>query len=1023
MTGDKTKFLSLKSIDGGQVTFGDNAKGKVIGKGKIGKSEYHCIEDVLLVKGLKHNLLSISQLCDKGNTVTFNSNSCIVENNNDKQIKLIGKRLNNIYMIDIDNDFLIDTTCLVSLNEETWIWHKRLAHAHMDLLNKLSKNDLVIGLPKLKFSKDRICEACQKGKQVKSSFKSKNVVSTSRPLQLLHMDLVGPSRIRSRGGNLYIFVIVDDFSRFTWTLFLSHKSDTFNAFKRFAKVVQNEKGTTIVSLRSDHGKEFENEDFSCYCFENGINHNFSAPRTPQQNGVVERKNRCLEEMARTMLNDSPLPKSFWADAINTACYVMNRALIRPILKKTPYELYFGRKPNISHLHVFGCKCFVHNNGKDHLGKFDAKSDEGIFIGYSLTSKAFRVFNKRTLQVEESVHVVFDEFPSSLLRINARQEEEEENPWSLPEISGDHLSKTESTNPDETRKEEVPISKNVEEPPQQETQQKSWRMMANHPQEQIIGDSTQRVTRSSIRNICDHLAFLSQIEPRCVNDALNDENWFLAMQEELNQFERNKVWNLVPKPVGHSIIGTKWVFRNKLDENGVIIRNKARLVAKGYNQEEGIDFDETFAPVARLEAIRMLLAYACMKDFKLYQMDVKSAFLNGLITEEVYVEQPPGFENHLFPNHVFKLEKALYGLKQAPRAWYERLSKFLIENGFTRGKVDTTLFIKHKNQNSLLVQIYVDDIIFGATNESLCREFAEIMQGEFEMSMMGELNYFLGLQIKQCQSGIFINQTKYTKELFKKFNMDNAKPAKTPMSSSAKLDADEKGNKVNEKLFRGMIGSLLYLTASRPDIMFSVCLCARFQSNPRESHLTAVKRILRYLIGTTHLGLWYPKTSSSQLIGFSDADFAGSRTDRKSTSGSCQFFGHSLVSWNSKKQNSVALSTAEAEYIATGNCCAQILWMKQQLSDFGLKFNRIPIKCDNTSAINLSKNPVMHSRSKHIEIRHHFIRDHVQKDDIVLEFIETEFQLADIFTKPLDENRFIFIRRELGMLNPLENRIH
>ncbi|GKV13735.1 hypothetical protein SLEP1_g24719 [Rubroshorea leprosula] len=265
---------------------------------------------------------------------------------------------------------------------------------------------------------------------------------------------------------------------------------------------------------------------------------------------------------------------------------------------------------------------------------------------------------------------------------------------------------------------------------------------------------------------------------------------MAMQEELAQFERNKVWNLVSRPKNHPIIGTKWVFRNKLNENGIVVRNKARLVAKGYCQEEGIDFDETFAPVARLEAIRMLLTFACFKGFTLYQMDVKSAFLNGYIQEEVYVEQPPGFEDPSYPNHVYKPSKALYGLKQAPRAWYERLSSFLLANGFSRGRVDTTLFVKNKGQNILIVQIYVDDIVFGATNDFLCREFSKAMQGEFEMSMMGELNFFLGLQIKQSKEGIFINQSKYTKEMLKKFGMETCKPIATPMSTSINLDKDE-----------------------------------------------------------------------------------------------------------------------------------------------------------------------------------------------------------------------------------------
>jgi len=474
---------------------------------------------------------------------------------------------------------------------------------------------------------------------------------------------------------------------------------------------------------------------------------------------------------------------------------------------------------------------------------------------------------------------------------------------------------------------------------------------------------------------------------------------------------------VPRPNDHPTIGTKWVFRNKLDEDGKVTRNKARLVAKGYSQEEGIDYDETYAPVARLESIRMLCAFASHKRMKLFQMDVKSAFLNGYIKEEVYVEQPPGFEDPHHLDHVYKLKKALYGLKQAPRAWYERLSTFLLEKGFSRGNVDTTLFIKHHTKHFILVQIYVDDIIFGATNNALCEEFSKLMQGEFEMSMMGELNFFLGLQIKQSKEGIFINQAKYTKELLKKFGLEDAKSYDTPMSTTTKLDKDEKGKSFDQKLYRSMIGSLLYLTASRPDIMFSVCLCARFQSCPKESHYVAVKRIFRYLKGTLNMGLWYARGKTLDLLGYTDADFAGCKIDRKSTSGSCQFLGSALVSWFSKKQHSVAMSTTEAEYIAAGSCVAQIIWMKHQLNDFGLVLEKIPIKCDNMSTICLTKNPIQHSRTKHIEIRHHFIRDHVQNGDILIDFVCTDDNLADLFTKPLNVDRFWKLVRGIGMLDP------
>ena len=283
--------------------------------------------------------------------------------------------------------------------------------------------------------------------------------------------------------------------------------------------------------------------------------------------------------------------------------------------------------------------------------------------------------------------------------------------------------------------------------------------------------------------------------------------------------------------------------------------------------------------------------------------------------------------------------------------------------------------------------------------------------------MGELNYFIGLQIKQTSNGIFISQTKFIKEILKKFNMESCKPLSTPLSTSCKLDKDEEGTNVDQKLYRGIIGSLLYLTASRPDILFSVCMCARFQSDPKESHMIETKRIMRYLKYTSTLGLWYSKDSSLKLLGYSDADYGGCRIDRKSTSGTCQFLGSNLISWHSKKQNSVALSTAEAEYVAAGSCCAQILWIKQQLKDYGESQNKIPIKCDNTSAINLTKNPIQHSRTKHVEIRHHFIRDHVENEDIILEYVPTENQLADIFTKPLNSERFEFIRGELGLCDP------
>ena len=701
------------------MAFGNGKSGTIVGIGKIGKSLSHSIDSVYLVDGLKHNLLSVSQLCDKDNLVVFSSNRCLVVNMNTGDVVLRGKRDKNVYKVHISSLSQNNLTCLSVLNDDIMLWHKRLGHASLFLLNKLVTKDLVVGLPSIKYDDGKVCDACAMGKQVRNSFKTKNYVSTSRPLEMLHVDLCGPMRTRSRGGKRYVLVIVDDYSRFTWTLFLSSKDETYELFITFLKRVEKRVGHSLMCLRSDHGTEFENSSFVDYCNAHGIVHNFSAPRTPQQNGVVERKNRILEDMTRTMLIASGLPRNFWAEALNTACYIINRCMIRPILNKTPYELFKGRKPNIMHLRVFGCKYFVHNNGKNALGKFDSRSDEAIFIGYSSHSKAYKVFNKRILCVEESVHVLFDE-TNSLAENNAQEEDFElglakkdllpnqglngknsEDGSGPGAVSGEdrqglnqtggrngepHLvqnqpnspgtgSRSDSvTNPrtdsatgfqtgagTSSRTVPEPVSPigqaRVESESVDPSTPRPWKHQSSHPLDQILTDLNTGVqTRSKLRNFCAFYAFLSNIEPKNVNEALADSDWVIAMQEELHQFERNKVWHLVPRPEERTIIGTKWVFRNKLDESGTVTRNKARLVVQGYNQEEGIDYEETFAPVARIEAIRILIAFAAHMEIKLYQMDVKSAFLNGYLKEEVYVMQPPGFENINFLTMFSNLTK-------------------------------------------------------------------------------------------------------------------------------------------------------------------------------------------------------------------------------------------------------------------------------------------------------------------------------------------------------------------------------
>ncbi|GJR80041.1 retrovirus-related pol polyprotein from transposon TNT 1-94 [Tanacetum coccineum] len=693
-----------------------------------------------------------------------------------------------------------------------------------------------------------------------------------------------------------------------------------------------------------------------------------------------------DRMERAATTASSLEAEQNSEAVSTACDILNRVRVTKPQNKTPYELLFGHKLIISYIRPFGCHVTILDT-LSVLGKFDGKCDEGFLVGYSLNSKAFRVYNLVTKKVEVNLHVKFLEEKPNVKGVGYRwmfdidylTDSMNYIPVSLENQTNPHAGTSEVTNNAGTL--QTPNANASEEEDEAEVAQNS----GAHALE----------------------------EPKKISEALKDDSWIEAMQEELLQFRLQQVWILVDLPHGAKVIGTKWVYRNKRDERGVVVRNKARLVAQGHRQEEGIDYDEVFAPVARIEAIRLFLAFASFMGFIVYQMDVKSAFLYGTIDEEVYVSQPPGFVDPDHPKKVYKVVKALYGLHQAPRAWYATLSTFLEEHGYRRGTIDKTLFIKKDKKDIMLVQVYVDDIIFGSTRKSWCDEFEALMKGRFQMSSMGELIFFLGLQVKQKTDGIFISQDKYVADMLKKFDLASVKTAITPMETKMALTKDEEADDVDVHLYRSMIGSLMYLTASRPDIMFAVCVCSRFQVTPKTSHLNAVKRIFKYLKGKPNLGLWYPRESSFDLEAFSDSDYAGANLDRKSTTGGCQFLGSRLISWQCKKQTIVATSTTEAEYVAAASCCGQVLWIQNQMLDYGFNFMNTKIHIDNESTICIVKNPVYHSKTKHIEIRHHFIRDSYEKKLIRVEKIHTDFNVADLLTKAFDGPRFHFLVVNIG----------
>lgn len=512
-------------------------------------------------------------------------------------------------------------------------------------------------------------------------------------------------------------------------------------------------------------------------------------------------------------------------------------------------------------------------------------------------------------------------------------------------------------------------------------------------------------------------YVSHEDPYTYSEAAEENKWREAMDAEIESIKRNDTWELVDLPEGVKEIGVKWVYKTKMNEKGEVEKFKARLVAKGYSQRQGVDYDEVFAPVARWDTIIMLLAEAARRQWIVYQLDVKSAFLHGVLKETVFVAQPKGYENIGEEYKVYKLKKALYGLKQAPRAWYSKIEEYFTREGFNKYQLEHTLFIKHGTKGRILIiSMYVDDVIFTGNDLEMCEKFKASMQEEFEMTDLERMCYFLGVEIDQSQNEIFLCQKKYAAEVLSKFGMEDCNPVNNPMVPGTKLSKDMEGEDVDPSLYKQLIGSLMYLTATRPDIMFVVCFLSRFMVQPKAAHLLAVKRVLRYIKGTLQMGLLYTSFGEGSLQAYTDSDFAGDIDSGRSTSGYAFLMSNAAVAWSSKKQPIVTLSSTEAEYVAASFCATQCLWMKRILSNFNQAEEEecVTILCDNSSSIKLSKNPVLHGRTKHIQVRFHFLRELVKEEEVNLVHCGTQDQIADIMTKPLKLETFIKLRKMLGV---------
>ncbi|GJT11642.1 retrovirus-related pol polyprotein from transposon TNT 1-94 [Tanacetum coccineum] len=795
---------------------------------------------VYYVEGLGHNLVSVGQFCDSNLEVAFRQHTCFIRNLEGVDL-LTGPRGNNLYTLSLGDMMASSPICLL--------------------------HGLVQGLLKLKFKKDHLCFAYAMGKSKKKPHKPKSEDTNQEKLFLLYMDLCGPMRVTIVNGKKYILVIVDYYSRFTWVQFLRSKDEALDFIIKFLKMIQVRLKVPVQRIKTDNGTEFVNQTLRKYYEKVGISHETFVARSPQQNGVVEIHNRTLIEAARTMLIYAKAPLFLWAEVVATACYTQNRSIVRLRQGKTPYELLHDKPPDLSFLYVFGALCYL-TNDSENLGKLQPKADIGIFIGYAPIKKAFRIYNRRTKRIIETIHVDFDD-------LTAMPSEHSSSGLVLHEITPATISSGLVPNPPPSTPFVPPL-------------RIDWDILFQPMFDELLTPppSVDLPAPEVITLIDELVALVPAVSTGSPSSATVDQD---APSPSNSQTTPKTQPLVIPNNVEEDNHDIEVAHMVKLDELGGILKNKARLVAHGYRQEEGIDFEESFAPVARLEAIRIFLAFAAHMNMVVYQVDVKTAFLNG--------------------------------------------------------SVDHTLFIRKEGKELLLVQVYVDDIMFAASTPELCDLFAKIMCSKFKMSMMGKILVFLGLHIFQNPRGIFINQSKYTLESLKKYGFDSCDPVDTPIVEKSKLDEDKEGKAVDLSYYRGMIGTLLYLIAR-----------------------------------TVNRGLWYSKDSSMALAAFTDADHAGCEDTCRNASG----------------------------------CYAQILWMRSQLIDYGRGFNKIPMYCDNKSVIALSYNSVKHSRSKHIDIRFHFIKEHVENGMIELYFVNTEYQLVDIFIKALARERIEFLINKLGM---------
>ena len=931
------------------------------------------------------------------------------------------------------------------------LWHRRLGHTNYGYVKELYSKDMVNGMKLSNMSKpDPICEPCLAGKMHANPFPTSES-RASKPLELIHMDLKGPIQVKSIAGYQYWIQFVDDCTRFKCGLGLRKKSEAFAAFLQFKAYAENVHDAKIKAIREDKGSEFMSNEFNQYCIDNGIERQHTVRNRPQQNGDVERAHRTVSDQVTAMLNEANLPIQFWFHAFVAFLHVLNRTPTAPLPDQTPHEAWLKKKPDVSHLRVWGCLAYVHVQ-KDKRKSFGSHMEKCIFVGYPAGYKGWQFYNPVTKKFIISERAEFDERyfpgikPTLLNSIPIPPNFNLVNGGDMPDLGGHHINTNQSatskvsssvvqmpmqlpstpepmnTPPSDTMQspppENVPLPDSpapmpLPLPPQPPSPspppppspppvvRRSGRIRnppgewwkIRHPTPAIESSSDEADSDAPQRESDDdgddengEVAAVAGVfhEPNTYKQAMKSPDaalWQEAAQEEINSLISNGTWDIVPLPKDRKAIGSRWVFKVKRNADGTIERYKARVVAKGFSQRPGVDYSEVFAPTFRMASIRTIIALAAKHDYHLHSIDISSAFLNGDLEEEIYMEQPAGFVQ-FGPDYVCKLKKSLYGLKQSARQWNKKLHSTLINLGFKRLESDRSIYVYVKDGVLLVIPVFIDDITLASNSQKKIDSTIKELESHFKLRNLGPTSWLLGIKITRdlSQHSISLSQHQYITDILNQYGFADCNPISTPMDSGLVLQktetlSDEDKEFMSKVPYLSAVGSLTYLAQStRPDIAYAVGTLARYNSNPAPIHWKAVKHVFRYLQGTKNYELVYKPTKEEELfITYSDSNHGACKDTGRSTGGYVVKIGTGAVSWSSKLQSVVALSTTEAEYIAAVEAGKELKWMRSLLGEFGYKFDNASTLCiDNMSSINVSKNPEHHGRMKHLDLKFHWL---------------------------------------------------